>query len=153
VESQQQSTDAGVALNEALSHLAAVIEEHRAKVVFSTLPTVRVAEVHLTQLLQNLVGNAVKYRAERTPEIRIGAVRRGNMWEFFVADNGIGIEDEYKEQIFGIFKRLHHNHKYSGTGIGLAICQRIVQRAGGRIWVESQPGQGSTFFFTLPAQE
>jgi light-regulated signal transduction histidine kinase (bacteriophytochrome) len=109
--------------------------------------------VHLTQLLQNLIGNAVKYRGDRAPEIHIGAVRRGPFWEFFVGDNGIGIADEYKEQIFGIFKRLHHGDKYSGTGIGLAICQRIVQRAGGQIWVESQPGQGSTFFFTLPAHE
>jgi len=152
-ESQPKSANAGEALNQALSNLAAVIEEHGARVTFSTLPTVSVAEVHLTQLLQNLVGNAVKYRREVTPEIHVGAARRGSMWEFFVADNGIGIKEEYQEQIFGIFKRLHHNDKYSGTGIGLAICQRIVQRSGGRIWVESQVGRGSTFFFTLPAHD
>jgi signal transduction histidine kinase len=111
------------------------------------------AEVHFTQVLQNLIGNAIKYRSAAAPEIRIGATRNNTLWEFSVADNGIGIEPDFKEQIFGIFKRLHNAEKYSGTGIGLAICQRIVQRYGGRIWVESEPGRGSTFFFTVPAAD
>jgi light-regulated signal transduction histidine kinase (bacteriophytochrome) len=117
------------------------------------LPRVCVAEVHFTQLLQNLIGNAIKYRSAAVPEIRIEAMRKSGLWEFSVADNGIGIESDFKEQIFGIFKRLHNAEKYSGTGIGLAICQRIVQRYGGKIWVESEPGRGSTFFFTVPAAD
>ena len=152
---QTELSDTDRALKHAISNLSAAIEEAGAKVTVTgdRLPKLRVAEVHITQLLQNLVGNAVKYRSDKSPDIRIGAVRRGSYWEFFIADNGIGIGEEYKEHIFGIFKRLHNNDEYSGTGIGLAICQRIVQRYGGRIWVESQPGGGSTFYFTLPAAE
>lgn len=148
-----EAIDAGEALDRAMFNLAASLEEAGARVSVSTLPRVKIAPVHLTQLLQNLIGNAVKYRGEAPPEIRIGAQPCEDGWEFFVADNGIGIEPEYKEQIFGVFKRLHLQDEYSGTGIGLAICQRIVQRAGGRIWVESEPGRGSTFYFTLPAGE
>ena len=148
------STDAKKALESALSNLSTAIGEAGAQIhVTGDLPWVAAAEVHVTQILQNLIGNAVKYRREKPVEIRIGAVRRDDRWEFFVADNGIGIEAEYKEHIFGIFKRLHNADEYSGTGIGLAICQRIVQRYGGRIWVESELGRGSTFFFTLPAAE
>jgi signal transduction histidine kinase len=102
-------------------------------------------------LLQNLIGNALKYRsADRDPRIRISAERRDDKWVFAVADNGIGIEARYLTQIFGLFKRLH-GQQYSGTGIGLAICQRIVETYQGSIWVESEPGIGSTFLFTLPA--
>lgn len=145
------SADTNEALRAALENLATNIEGAGARVSFSQLPAVGVPAVQLTQLLQNLVGNAIKYRSAAPPEIRIDAVRREETWVFSVEDNGIGIDDAYKEQIFGVFKRLHTNDEYPGTGIGLAICQRIVQRAGGRIWVESQPGGGSTFFFTLPA--
>lgn len=144
-------TDANEALDRALSNLAAAIEDARAKIEVSSLPAVHIAPVLLTQLLQNLIGNALKYHGENPPIISLGAVRRTAMWEFFVSDNGIGIDEQYKEHIFGIFKRLHQNDEYSGTGIGLAICQRIVERAGGRIWVESELGRGSTFYFTLPA--
>jgi PAS domain S-box-containing protein len=147
------ATDANEALERALSNLAATVEECGARISVSRLPSVKVAPVHLTQLLQNLLGNALKYRSEAVPEIRVGAERQDGTWRFFVADNGIGIEEQYKEHIFGIFKRLHNNDEYSGTGIGLAICQRIVTRAGGRIWVESVPGRGSTFYFTLPGSE
>ncbi len=150
VESLVVLTDANEALNEALSNLATGIEESGARMIYSSLPRVKAAQVHLTQVLQNLIGNAIKYRSEDTPEITIGAASRGREVEFFVGDNGIGIEEHYQEQIFGIFKRLHTSEQYPGTGIGLAICQRIVERAGGRIWVKSQPGRGSTFFFTLP---
>lgn len=148
-----EAIDAGEALDRALFNLETALKKAGANVSVSRLPRVKIAPVHLTQLLQNLIGNAVKYRGAAPPEIRVGARRREDGWEFFVADNGIGIEPEYKEQIFGVFKRLHLQDEYSGTGIGLAICQRIVQRAGGRIWVESEPGKGSTFYFTLPAGE
>jgi light-regulated signal transduction histidine kinase (bacteriophytochrome) len=143
--------DATSALEAALSNLRASIDDSAACVTCAALPRVRIHQVHLTQLFQNLIGNAIKYRAEQVPRIRIGAERRQQQWLISVEDNGIGIEPEFKEHIFGIFKRLHTADEYSGTGVGLAICQRIVDRAGGRIWVESQPGRGSTFFFTLPS--
>jgi signal transduction histidine kinase len=142
--------DAEDALAEALSNLKAAIADSGAQVAHGPLPRVRIATIHLTQVFQNLIGNAIKYRTEQPPRIRIAGERRQNDCLFQVEDNGIGIEPKYKEQIFGIFKRLHTADEYSGTGIGLAICQRIVERAGGRIWVESAAGQGSTFFFTLP---
>ena len=148
------TADTNEALKGALTNLAAAVEESGARIsVASTLPNVAIAEVHLIQILQNLIGNGIKYRSEEVPEIRVGAERRGPVWELFVADNGMGIAEEYKDQIFGIFKRLHNAEEYSGTGIGLAICQRIVQRYGGRIWVESRLGRGSTFRFTLPAAD
>jgi PAS domain S-box-containing protein len=146
--------DAGEAFRNALANLSAAIDETGARVSsVSSLPKVCMAEVHFTQLLQNLIGNAIKYRGAAAPEIHIGAARKDGRWEFSVVDNGIGIEPDFKEQIFGIFKRLHNAEHYSGTGIGLAICQRIVQRYGGRIWVESEPGRGSTFYFTVPAAD
>jgi len=114
------------------------------------LPRLRVHEVHLTQLFQNLIGNALKYRTDQPPRVRITAEADGPMWRISVADNGIGIERDYQEQIFGLFQRLHGGGKYSGSGIGLAICQKIVQRYGGRIWVESEPGRGAKFAFILP---
>jgi PAS domain S-box-containing protein len=145
--------DANAALDGALSNLRAAIESSEAYVTYGTLPKVRIPQVHLTQLFQNLIGNAIKYVREQPPRVKIGAEPRKTEWLFSVEDNGIGIEEKYKEHIFGIFKRLHTADEYSGTGIGLAICQRIVERAGGRIWVESQLGRGSTFFFTLPSGE
>jgi signal transduction histidine kinase len=110
------------------------------------------AEAHLQQVFQNLVGNAIKYRDQEPVRIHVSAGIRGVLWRFSVQDNGIGIDPQYKEKIFGVFKRLHHDRKYSGTGIGLAICQRVVERYGGRIWVESEPGKGATFFFTVPRE-
>ena len=115
------------------------------------LPVLRAHGTHLRQLFQNLIGNAIKYRSEdRTPTVHIGAERQDGYWVFTVRDNGIGIQPEFKEQIFGLFSRLHNADRYAGTGIGLAICQRIVERYHGRIWVESEPGRGSEFRFTLP---
>ncbi len=136
-------------MKKVLLNLQASIEQSGAAISWDSLPTVQAHEVRLVQLLQNIIGNAIKYRSEEAPKIRISAERRDADWLFVIEDNGIGIEPEYAPQIFGIFKRLH-GQNYPGTGIGLAICQRIVERYGGRIWVESKPGQGSRFCFTLP---
>jgi PAS domain S-box-containing protein len=139
------------AIERSITSLRASIEESGAEITFGPLPPVRMHEFQLEQLFQNLIGNAIRYRSGDRPRIHLGADREADAWRFFIKDNGIGINPEYKEQIFGIFKRLHNASEYAGTGMGLAICQRIVERAGGRIWVDSQPGMGSTFFFTLPA--
>jgi len=145
-----EPTEAGESLKDALTNLRASIEESGAVIQVDPLPTVRADAVQLTQLFQNLIANAIKFRSDRPPEIQIGARREQDGWLFWVRDNGIGIEPQYAERIFMIFQRLHTRKTYPGTGIGLAICKRIVERHGGRIWVESQPGQGSTFYFTLP---
>lgn len=146
-----QSIDAADSLVAALANLASAVHETKASVTHGPLPHVRIARFQLEQLFQNLIGNAIRYRSQEPPEIRITAEQHGAEWKFAVRDNGIGIDPQYKEQIFGIFKRLHSQADYPGTGMGLAICQRIVERAGGRIWVESELGRGSTFLFTLPA--
>ena len=104
----------------------------------------------MLQLFQNLVGNAIKYVGKTPPHVHVSATRQEDAWLFSVRDNGIGIDPQYKEQIFGLFKRLHRHDEYDGTGVGLAICQKIVERYGGRIWVESELGQGADFRFTLP---
>ena len=135
----------------ALAHLRLALEESGAEVKVEPLPWVKGDESQLAQLLQNLVGNAVKFRGERPPRIRISATREEDTLTVSVEDNGIGIEPQYYERIFAIFQRLHGKEEYPGTGIGLSICKKIVERHGGRIWVESTPGQGSTFRFTLPA--
>jgi signal transduction histidine kinase len=139
------------AVDAALGNLAAVIQETNAKIVTGEMPSVRMRESHLQQLFQNLLGNALKYRREACcPLIRITSKRSGEFWLFSVADNGIGIAPEYREKIFGIFQRLHTKAQYAGTGMGLAICQRIVERYSGRIWVESELAKGSEFLFTIP---
>jgi PAS domain S-box-containing protein len=141
--------DSSAVLQHVLISLTEAIRESDAEVTFDPLPEVNMSEAHLQQLFQNLVGNAIKYRSADRPQIHVAAVHRGPSWLFSVRDNGIGIESQYKEKIFGVFKRLHRDQKYSGTGIGLAICQRVVESYGGRIWVESTPGRGSTFYFTV----
>lgn len=141
--------DVGVVLDHVLCALASEIRRHGCTVTADPLPRVRAREIHVQQLLQNLIGNAVKYRGDRRPQIHVSAEAREADWLLSVRDNGIGIDPRYTQTIFGMFKRLH-GQEYPGTGIGLAICQRIVERYGGRIWVESRLGEGSTFWFTLP---
>lgn len=145
-----EDVDAEEILRKVLATLEVRIKESGASITSTPLPPVRMYEFQLEQILQNLVGNAIHYRGDRPPRVHIAAARSGQEWVFSVEDNGIGIQPQFKEQIFGIFKRLHTAAEYSGTGMGLAICQRAVERAGGRIWVESEPGKGSTFYFTIP---
>lgn len=145
--------EADAAFQTALANLATSIDEADADVRATPLPRVRIDLVQLVQVFQNLVGNAVKFRrpGER-PRVRVGAKRVGGDWVFSVTDNGIGIETRQHERIFTIFQRLHPRSQYPGTGIGLAITKKIVERHGGRIWVESTRGGGSTFHFTVPAE-
>jgi len=148
VEAGIATADASAILQRVIASLSETIRQCDGKVTYDSLPEISMSQTHLQQVLQNLITNALKYRKEDPPEIHISALYQGAAWRFSVRDNGIGIDPEYKEKIFGVFKRLHRN--YSGTGIGLAICQRVVARYGGRIWVESSPGKGATFFFTVP---
>lgn len=143
--------DCNAAVRTALQHLERPIAENGASVECDVLPTIQSIEILLVQLFQNLIGNAIKYRGEETPRVRIHAEQSDDGWIFSVEDNGIGIEPQYAEFIFGVFKRLH-GKKYSGTGIGLAICKAAVDRLGGRIWVESEPGAGSVFKFAFPGR-
>jgi signal transduction histidine kinase len=138
-------------LQAALANLRASIEESDAEVTHGALPAVQGDEAQLVQLFQNLIGNAVKFRGAEAPRIHVSAERDGDGWRFAVRDNGIGIDPEYADRIFVLFQRLHQRERYEGTGIGLAICKKIVERHGGRIWVESRDGAGATFFFTLRA--
>ena len=131
--------------------LHAVIFDTEASVVVAPLPKVRGVGNQLVQLMLNLVGNALKYCEARAPVVRISAVMQGNDWLISVEDNGIGIEPQHYERIFEVFKRLHGQNEYPGTGIGLAVCRRVVNHHGGKIWVTSVAGMGSTFNFTLPA--
>ena len=129
------------------------IERFNALITFDDLPTVVADPNQLGRLFQNLVGNALKFRGEEPPRIHVAAHREKGNWVFSVSDNGIGIDPKYKDRIFIIFQRLHAMDTYAGTGIGLSICKKIVERHGGRIWVESEPGKGSTFCFTIPSKE
>jgi len=144
--------DANVCWAKILGLFEAAIAESGAIVTSDPLPVLRVTEVHIQQLLQNLVGNSLKYRSQAPPRIHISAERERDMWKLSVADNGIGIDEQYHKQVFGLFKRLHGSGKYAGSGMGLAICHKIVERYGGRMWIESEAGKGSKFFFTLPGE-
>jgi len=138
-------------LRRALASLAPAIDEQQAVVTVDHLPTVLADESQLVQLFQNLIANAVKFHGEAPPAVHVAAEGRGGEWLFSVRGNGIGIEPQYTDRIFVMFQRLHSRTAYPGTGIGLAICKRIVDRLAGRIWMESTAGAGTTFFFTLPS--
>jgi signal transduction histidine kinase len=147
-----QPVDCSVILNRVLVQQKLVLKEAGAVITHGILPTVVADEVLLTQLFQHLIENALKFRADRAPEIHVGAAQRRDEWLFRVSDNGIGIEAQYFDRIFRIFQRLHGGSQYPGTGIGLAICKKIVELHGGNIWVESELGEGSTFCFTIPVE-
>ena len=138
---------------EVLEGLAVTIRETAAEVTWDPLPVVQADAMQVGQLFQNLLGNALKYRSEQAPRVHIAVERQGQWWRFAVQDNGIGIDPAYAERIFLVFQRLHTRDEYPGTGIGLALCQKIVERHGGQLSVESQEGAGATFSFTLPAVE
>ncbi|MBN1312244.1 MAG: hypothetical protein JXB30_12565 [Anaerolineae bacterium] len=144
--------DCELLIAQILSNLEVAIKEHNAVITQDPLPHVVADGTQLMGVFQNLIGNALKFHADRQPRVHISAERRGEEWVFSVCDNGIGIAPEYIERIFVIFSRLHTQAEYPGTGIGLAICKKVIERHGGRIWVESRPGEGSTFFFTLPVR-
>jgi signal transduction histidine kinase len=146
-----KSIDAGVAVDEALKNLAIAVKENAVTVTRNNLPTVVADRVHLVQLFQNLIGNAIKFRGQQPPRITICAEKQGEEWAFSVSDNGIGIAPEHRDFIFRMFQRLHTRAEYPGNGVGLAICKKIVEQHGGRIWVESELGRGSNFRFTFPA--
>jgi PAS domain S-box-containing protein len=143
-------TDCNHVIRDVLTVLRSSIEENDAAVTHDVLPTVRSNATQLAQLFQNLIGNAIKFRGQEPPRIHLAARPTDEGWQFSISDNGIGIAPEFSEQVFEVFRRLHGRDKYPGTGIGLAICKRIVEHLGGRIWVESEIGKGSTFHFTLP---
>ncbi len=140
-------------LKMALANLQTSVQENQAQITHDPLPTVLADPGQLSRVLQNLIGNALKFRGDNPPRIHIGAEKVEGAWCISVSDNGIGIEPQYFERIFLVFQRLHTRREYAGTGIGLALCKKIIERHGGQIWVESQPGQGSTFFFTLPERK
>ena len=144
-------TGSGEVLSQTLMNLKVAIEESGAEVTHGDLPEVLADGTQLSQVFQNLIGNAIKFRGDRSPRIEISLDRSGGEWVFGVRDNGIGIDPQYADRIFLIFQRLHTRGEYPGTGVGLAICKKIVERHGGRIWMESELGKGSTFYFTLPA--
>ena len=146
-----EPVDCNKALERAVSNLQVSVAENAAEVSHEVLPVISADRTQLVQLFQNLVGNGVKFRGTDPPRVAVSAVRKDNEWVFSVRDNGIGIEPQYNERIFVVFQRLHRSETYPGTGIGLALCKKIVERHGGKIWVESRPGAGSTFSFSIPA--
>jgi light-regulated signal transduction histidine kinase (bacteriophytochrome) len=142
------------ALQGALTNLRATIEQSGAIVTHDLLPAITSDDTQLTQVFQNLVGNAIKYRSTEVPRVHVSASKNGgNEWIFSVHDNGLGIAPQYFERIFVLFQRLHGREEFEGTGIGLAVCKKLVERMGGRIWVESQPGMGSNFCFAVPERD
>jgi len=143
-------TDCEAVLARTLKTLELAAQEAGATITHDPLPTVMADETQLSQLFQNLIGNAIKYRNGGAPRIHVSCKPERGHWQFSVHDNGIGIDPQFAERVFVIFQRLHTRDEFEGTGIGLAVCKKIVERQGGKIWVDSQPGQGSTFYFTLP---
>lgn len=150
---EMMTTNLNVSLTDALRNLETAIQESNAKVTAAKLPTLAVDRIQIATLFQNLIGNAIKFTKNSTPIIQISAQAKGDRWQIAVKDNGIGIDPKYHTRIFTVFQRLHTREEYSGTGIGLAVCKKIVERHGGELWVESEEGQGSTFYFTLAKQK
>jgi light-regulated signal transduction histidine kinase (bacteriophytochrome) len=144
--------DCNTVIEDVRQVLASAVQESGAQVTCSNLPTVLADRTQMVQLFQNLIGNAIKFRGVKPPVISVRAEKRDQNWLFSVSDNGIGIAPEFAENIFVIFQRLHARTEYPGNGIGLAICKKIVERYGGKIWVESQPEAGSTFRFVMPSR-
>ena len=144
--------DCEVVLGRALANLESAIEESAATVTHDHLPTVMADDTQLVQVFQNLISNAIKFRREDPPRIHVSTSEMPAGWTFSIQDNGIGIDPEYADRIFVIFQRLHTRSEYPGNGIGLAICKKVVEQHGGRIWLESRPGQGSTFHFSIPVE-
>ncbi|HEY9735465.1 MAG TPA: ATP-binding protein, partial [Trichocoleus sp.] len=148
-----QLTEVGTALDQAMSNLRGRIAETGAEVTVDPLPMIVADGTQLMQLFQNLIGNAIKFRRlDQAPRIHVGVERQDDAWLFSVKDNGIGIDPQFAERIFVIFQRLHTRDEYPGSGMGLAICKKIVECHRGRIWVESQPDSGATFYFTIPVE-
>jgi chemotaxis family two-component system sensor kinase Cph1 len=139
-------------VNKAVFNLQAAIKESGASVRYDDLPSVTADPSQLIRLFQNLIGNAIKFRSKEAPKIQNSASRLGNEWVFSVKDNGIGIDPKFATRIFITFQRLHGRKEYPGTGVGLATRKKIVEHHGGRIWVESKPGKGSAFYFTIPTE-
>jgi len=146
-------SNSGAVLDQTLADLKRLIEETHAEVTRDPLPEVSVDASQLRQVFQNLIANAIAFRRDEPPKVHVSARRDGRDWIFSVSDNGIGIEAKYFDRIFVIFQRLHTREKYPGTGLGLALCKKIVERHGGRMWIESEPGVGSTFYFSIPVGE
>jgi light-regulated signal transduction histidine kinase (bacteriophytochrome) len=145
-------TNGATVLTNVIANLALAISESGATITFDKLPMLNADPTQLAQVFQNLIANAIKFRGERAPEIHVGASEQDGICTMFVRDNGIGIEPQYYGRVFEVFQRLHTRTEYQGTGIGLAICKKIVERHGGRIWIESTPGTGSAFYFTLSSR-
>jgi len=145
--------DSDALLVRVLHDLQVAIVESGAEITRAPLPVVQADAQQLGLVFQNLIGNALKFHGEVTPRIHVSAQREGQQWRFAVQDQGIGLDPRQAERIFQVFQRLHTQREYPGTGMGLAICKKIVEQHGGRIWVESEPGKGASFFFTLPAAE
>jgi light-regulated signal transduction histidine kinase (bacteriophytochrome) len=148
-----QDVDCNVILKSVIASLQVSIDECGADVVYDSLPTVRADPAQVGQLFQNLIANSLKFRASAPPVVAIEAFASEGEWQIEIRDNGIGLEDQYANKIFDMFQRLHTRQQYPGTGVGLAICKKIVEKWGGKIWVKSRPGSGASFFFTVPAGE
>ncbi|MBD3268143.1 GHKL domain-containing protein [bacterium] len=147
---EQQEIDCNILAEQIKKDLSKLITKHKVKVEIGPLPVVWMNRTGLYQVLQNLISNAIKFNHAEKPWVRLSATKEAREWIFRVEDNGIGIESKYAERIFIIFQRLHTREEYTGTGIGLSVCKKIIKQRGGRIWFESQPGQGTKFFFTIP---